>query len=176
MTEIWKPIKGFEGLYEISNMGRLRSFYKATHGRFVVSNEPQKIRKANPDGNGYLGLCLKKNGKAYPKRIHRLVLITFVGDCPQGMEACHNDGIKTNNIVNNLRWDTHRNNMVIDGGARAIMQKGENNPSAKLTTETVLRIKELGRQKMLHREIGNLLSVSRRNVSRIIQGVRWAHI
>src|SRR5215475_3524438 len=62
--------------------------------------------------SGYRVACLRRTSKAkHSCALHRLMLLTFVGPCPQGMEACHGDGNKLNNHLSNLRWDTHQGNM-----------------------------------------------------------------
>jgi len=109
MKEIWKPISGFEG-YEVSILGRVRSFKKRGVGGWAISKYPQRILSPSIFA-GYELVNLRTNGKSCGYRIHQLVMQSFVGPCPDGMEICHNDGNKRNNHLNNLRYDTHTNNM-----------------------------------------------------------------
>ncbi len=168
-------IKGYEGLYTISSDGTVHSYRKRIRGRPVVCLKAQHVMKPGSDGH-YLGVGLCQSGKHKSFRIHRLVLEAFIGPCPAGMEACHNNNIKTDNRLGNLRWDTHQSNQVKDGGARGIIGKGESNPMAKLNEYTVRYIKKLGADGWLHGDIALLARTTRRNVSRIIQGERWAHV
>lgn len=158
------PVVGFEYLYEVSNYG------------YVRNQITQRHIKGMTDRDGYIHVGLRKDKKLRTKKVHRLVLSAFVGCCPAGMEACHNDGVKANNRLDNLRWDTHRNNQIKDGGARAIIGKGELNPSSTLSEHKVLQIKYLGKSGLTHEAIGCIVGANRRNVSRIIQGERWGHI
>lgn len=94
---------GYEGTYEVSNLGQVRSLSRPdSWGR------PVRGRALSPDAGsgGHLRVKLTRNGVSRRFFIHRLVLAAFVGPRPEGMEACHNDGNPTNNIVSNLRWDT----------------------------------------------------------------------
>lgn len=94
MEEEWKPIPSFPG-YEASNLGRIRG------SRGIIKDS---------DGNGYRKTALRKNGKSHGVKVHRMVMEAFVGLCPEGMEVCHNDHNRANNCLNNLRYDTKRNN------------------------------------------------------------------
>ncbi len=102
MIEEWKPVVGYEGKYEVSSHGRVRSLPRQA--------TPGKIRKLQPLKDGYKRVSLCKGGVCVHKRVHRLVLEAFVGECPEGMVACHLDSKTSNNILDNLEWDTHKNN------------------------------------------------------------------
>jgi len=113
--EIWKPIPGFEG-YDVSNMGRVRSYRKRVRGgklgEWRISNKPQRILRPSSD-RGYPGVnLLDKNSNVRYIRIANLVLLAFVGLCPEGLEICHNDGNPANSRLDNLRYDTHQANMT----------------------------------------------------------------
>lgn len=114
--------------------------------------------------------------KSITKRVHRLVLETFIGLCPKGMQACHNNGIKTDNRVENLRWDTCKNNCA-DRKRHGKTQGciGEDHPKAKLTDKKVKEIRNL-EGKLTHKEIAKQYSMSRCQVSKIIAGQFWTHV
>lgn len=101
LFELWKPIPGYEGLYEVSNMGRIMSLPK--RGRYAEILRASHVR-------GYLVVGLHKDGRQLTKSVHRLVLEAFVGHCPEGMEACHYNDERTDNRLVNLRWDTRSEN------------------------------------------------------------------
>ena len=107
-AETWMPVMGFEGFYEVSDMGRVRSVDRVTNdGRHVKG----VLRKPKPSGKtGHLWLPLWRDGASKGVTIHRLVLEAFIGSCPKGMEGCHNDGDPSNNRLDNLRWDTRSEN------------------------------------------------------------------
>lgn len=98
-TPAWAPIPGFP-LYEVSPDGRVRNASRGT------------LRKIHSDADGYQRVCLNRDGRGFQRYVHRLVLEAFVGPCPQGMEGCHQDGNKRNNVITNLRWDTHEANII----------------------------------------------------------------
>jgi hypothetical protein len=101
MQEKWKHIRGYETRYAISSFGRVFGY---KYNKFLKP-------KRNPKRGGHQHVSLF-NGVSYHDRfIHHLVLEAFVGERPSGTEACHNDGNSANNRLDNLRWDTHKNNM-----------------------------------------------------------------
>lgn len=107
--EEWRPVPGLEGIYEVSNCGRVKSLSRRDSRGHL---RKEKVLKLDSQDSGHLVVGLYRPGstrqKTYP--IHRLVLEAFVGSCPEGMEGCHNDGNPTNNHVGNLRWDTRKEN------------------------------------------------------------------
>lgn len=109
MDETWRAVVGLEGKYEVSNLGRVRSLNrKIGDGRRGTRLKRGKMLSQSANvKSGYLYVGLGQNGK---RLVHRLVLESFVGPCPDGMECCHNDGDRTNNRVDNLRWDTRYGN------------------------------------------------------------------
>ena len=101
--EEWRPVKDYEGLYEVSNLGRIKSLCA---GRWKST----MLRKPCPTVNGYLAVMLRKSGKARLITIHRLVAIAFL-DNPEGLrEVNHKDEDKTNNRADNLEWCTRKYN------------------------------------------------------------------
>ena len=111
MKEIWKDVRNYEGFYQISNKGNVKSVQrKVVYSDGRVFNYPEKILKPSPDTKGYLGVGLNRNGTAKPKRVHRLVAEAFLNK-PEGlMSVNHIDGVKTNNNLSNLEWVTYSEN------------------------------------------------------------------
>jgi len=131
------------------------------------------------DKDGYLQVQLQKDGKRRTKKLHRLVLEVFVGPAPSDYVACHQDGNKQNNCLENLEWNTQYHNQVIDGieqGTFSPFAKGEANIAATLKSEQVVIIKRLAKMGLTHQRIADLMGVQRRNVGKIIQGIRWKHV
>lgn len=94
IQEIWKDIPGYEGLYQISNLGNIKSFCRKN----------TIIRKATNDGYGYLQLCLTKNKKIKEHKVHRLVAEAFIPNPENLPQINHKDENKHNNCVDNLEW------------------------------------------------------------------------
>lgn len=108
MTENWRPVPEYEGCYEVSDLGRVRSLGRPVNGRFGLWLHPRMLKPVA--SNGYLAVTLRKHGRSHKIRIHRLVLLAFVGDPPLGFEACHENRDGTDNRLANLRWDTPSGN------------------------------------------------------------------
>ena len=110
-AEQWRPIPGYEGLYEVSDHGRVRSLDRVVRRGAHTLRLPGEIKALVDNGHGRKRAYLSRDGQMQRPQVHRLVLETFVGPCPAGMEACHNDGNPANNRLENLRWDTGSENM-----------------------------------------------------------------
>lgn len=105
--EIWKDIQGYEGMYQISNMGRVKSLRRYSKQNHLL---PEKILKPCHSKAGYCDVSLYVNGKRYHEKVHRLVAKAFVSN-PKGLnEVDHIDTNKDNNKWNNLKWCTHSEN------------------------------------------------------------------
>ena len=100
MTEIWKDIDGYEGLYQISNKGRVKRLYKAS----------ERILKPRDNGRGYLRVHLTKENTSKHIRVHRLVARAFIPNPDNLPEINHRDENKKNNCVENLEWMRHIDN------------------------------------------------------------------
>ena len=137
--ETWKPVVGYEWLYEVSDFGRVRSLPRyggavpgrrsgRMYGGAIVSNYTPKCSLYS-DGIGYSQVVLHGHGVGKSRRVHQLVLEAFVGPKPDKWHGCHNDGDKTNNHLSNLRWDTHKNNFA-DKHKHGTDYQGERHPRA----------------------------------------------
>lgn len=106
-SEEWRPVPGWEGFYEVSNHGRVKSLdreviTKVGYRRLIEG----RILKPTVKPTGYLFVRLSRGNVASPEYIHHLVLNAFRGPRPEGFHGCHFDDDKNNNHVENLRWDT----------------------------------------------------------------------
>lgn len=119
-------------------------------------------------------------GRSKHFAVHRLVLETFVGPCPDRMEGCHSDGVRTNNYIDNLRWDYPSENAkdkIRHGTAANLFSKGEEHPQSKLTAQDVRIAIYMYRTKEFKQwEIGNLLGVGQQIISGIINRKTWRHL
>ena len=158
--EQWRDVIGFEDLYEVSNHGQIRS---------KKTNAIKKLTFSKKENRPYLGLW--KNNKVKICKPHRLVLEAFVGKCPKGLEGCHNDGNTLNNHINNLRWDTPKNNHA-DKIKHGTTNRGERCGTAKLT---LVQVNAIRKDNRLQRIIAEEYSVRQSLISRIKNGTRWQH-
>jgi hypothetical protein len=170
MDETWKAIPGFGGHYEASSLGRIRTKERVVEkrhktGKLMLQVYPGRILKqCRADRWGHLVVHIGA--------VHRLVLLAFVGPCPDGMEACHNNGNASDNRQENLRWDTHHNNNQ-DRRTHGTYAKGEAHPMAKLTSDQVLGIRSgaITKRQALHD-----LGISNSQHHRIKTRQSWAHL
>ena len=106
--ELWKDIKDFEGLYQISNLGNIKSLPKKhnlKNGHSYIQKE--QILKPFKNNKGYLQIALVKNGKHYKRQVHNLVATTFIENPNNYIEINHKDENPSNNCVDNLEWCSH---------------------------------------------------------------------
>lgn len=107
MNEIWKPMKDYEGYYEVSNKGRIKSLERKQGNRMLK----EKILKLPIYRTGYPYVFLSKNGKNKKYTIHRLVAEAFIPNPENKPVVNHIDSVRDNNFVENLEWATVSENM-----------------------------------------------------------------
>lgn len=158
------PISGFPGYY-ISKFGDVWS--EKHSGKFLRSRRVNKW--------GHRHIKLRKNNWQYTKWIHRLILETFIGPCPEGMECCHNNGNPADNWLDNLRWDTRTNNMA-DRIKHGTTNRGERCGLAKLNglqVRVIRRLLEFG--KLTQKEIAHVFNVGSTTICLINTGKNWRY-
>lgn len=160
MKEIWKDIGGYEGLYEVSNLGRIKSLH------FKES----KILKNLEDRDGYLQLNLTKNNKQKLHKIHRLVVIQFIENPLNKPEVNHKNGIKTDNRVENLEWVNHSENMKHGYRKGFINNTGEKNGSHKLNKRQAFFIRN---SEIRNCKLAKMFNVSEVTISNIKKLKIW---
>lgn len=110
--EIWKPVLGYEGLYEVSSLGRVKSLDRVVmHKNGKKTQRRGCIIKQYIGDVGYYCVRISKDGDGKHLRTHVLVCTAFHGQRPKGMEVLHLDGTRTNNRADNLMWGTRSDNM-----------------------------------------------------------------
>jgi hypothetical protein len=160
--------------YAITKDGRVWSKSRERKGIGVFKTRFYQGRWLNPVNiKDYLHVDLCSDGKIFHARLNRLMLETYVGPCPAGMEACHNNGIRTDNRLENLRWDTHKANQqdMIKHGHTLL---GSKNPMTKLTADKVNVLRYLRHVvKFSLNDIAWQFDVSIPSVSAICTGRNW---
>jgi hypothetical protein len=163
-VEVWKPVVGYEGLYEVSDQGRVRSLRTA--------RKAGCIRKTPVNAQGYLAVDLKHNGKRKTFRVHTLVLTAFVGQRQAGHECRHLNGDRADARLANLAWGTPSENDN-DRRRHGTFIQGETHGAAKLTEHDVqlIRAASCGQA-----AIAEQFGVSQSLISMIRAKKRWAHV
>ena len=113
-TEVWVDIKGYEGLYQISSLGQVKSLGRFRHNQWKVTKRwvPDTILSTQLTFDGYVSLKLSKDGKSIRHRVHRLVAIAFIKNPFNKQQVNHINCIKTDNKVENLEWSTQSENQI----------------------------------------------------------------
>jgi hypothetical protein len=174
--EVFKAIPGYEGLYEVSNLGRVRSLDRvvnSTLGRSYIKKG--RILSDSGSASGYLVVGLSKDGKRNTRNVHRLVAEQFVDGFSDDLTVNHKNGIKTDNYYHNLEWVTQKENLkhAVDTGLSR-NKPGLNNPSCKgLVTATNIETGEVVRlEGKKHMESIGFCS---RRVSECVNGKRESY-
>ena len=129
--EVWKPVRLYEGKYEVSNLGKVRSLPRQKRNHDCYQAVPEKIPKQSQNQWGYMVVYLSSDGKTRQKFVHRLVAEAFLNRAGND-QVNHLDGIKTNNCVDNLEWCNGSDNMKhafahgLHSGARKVRLVEEN--------------------------------------------------
>ena len=163
MSENWKDVPGYEGAYEVSDAGRVRS---------LLSNRILKPYKTN---NGRNIVSLYKDGLRQRFLVYRLVLITFVGHPDEGQVACHNDGDRTNDQLSNLRWDSQSRNCA-DKEDHGTAQVGERHGRAILKDSDVIEMRRMYANGYRQTEIARKFNYCISNLGRILRRESWKHV
>lgn len=165
MTEEWKDIPGYEGKYQASTAGRIRSIDRrvrvVVHGKEATRLMRGRVLRPGVCGkSGHVSVVLGHGANGSP--VHMLVAVTFIGPRPEGMDVCHNDGNPKNNTVTNLRYDTRSENN------KDVLRQGKR--WRKLSLADVDNIREMLAEGKTGAEIAKTVGLSQTQVSRIKLG------
>lgn len=194
-NEEWRDVVGYEGIYSVSNLGRLR---RDAGG---VGAKAGRILRTSPDSRGYLSTMLYLKGKGKSRAVHKLVAMAFLGECPEGFQVNHKEQPKTNNRVSNLEYLTQMENMqhakengllkpargdrhgsytkperVARGdrhGFRVHPDKaprGDTHGMKKLDDAEIPRIFELRKSGLSQAQIGAMVGICQAHISKILSG------
>lgn len=164
MKEIWKPIDGTDGQYEVSNTGKVRSNNYMAHG---ITKEMKPW-----DNGGYLRVSLKIKGKQSNRLVHRLVADAFIANEESKQEVNHKDGDKHNNCVENLEWCTRKENLhhadttgLRDKSVEAILDSNKRSQRAIIATNT-----ETGEETYYPSIQSAQRAIGTRDINRVLNG------
>ena len=165
MTEEWRDIEGYEGLYQVSNTGKVKSLERTIWtGRGCYHTLPERILKADKWGGGYYQVTLFKDGKRDRYKVHRLVAKAFIPN-PDNLPCInHKDENKKNNCVQNLEWCTYKYNSNYGTSMeRSVSKRRKAVIGINIATGNILKFKSMS-------EAGRYFGGSNGAVSRCCQG------
>lgn len=172
MKEIWKHIRNYEGLYKISNIGRIKSFHCTKKALVERILRPVYCK-------GHLAIILFKNRSGRRFYVHRLVAEAFILNPLCKKEVNHKNGIKDDNKVGNLEWVTAKENISHAFKTGLISHKGEKNSQSKLRMKDIIKI----RKRYVYKSskngtiaIAKDFGVNHRTISSIVNRITWKHI
>ena len=175
--ETWKPIPEYEGLYEVSDMGRVRSLDRVVkHARYGPQALKGRILSLRTGGDGYLMVSLYKDGESKTTKVHKLVKNTFHGPNPEGLNVLHGKRGQKCNELSNLEFGTQKQNSGPDKVRDGTLARGEKNGRAKLTEVDVKMIKHQLKAGWNQEDIAKIFGVTRQTISNIKCAKSWAHL
>lgn len=126
--EEWKDVPGYEGFYQVSNLGSVRSLDRQYKGRWGMMHKKGAVMSLGRDSSGYRFAHLSRSGKSKTPSVHVLVAAAFLGARPDGLVVDHIDGDKENNSAKNLQYISYRENAI--KGGLCLMKKGKSSKYA----------------------------------------------
>jgi hypothetical protein len=169
MTENWKPVVGYEGLYEVSDLGRVKSLL----GRY---GNPERILKLQSNNKGYPYAFLYKDKVATNKPVHILVLEAFVSPRPVGMTASHVLNNDPSDVrLCNLAWEPHNANCLrkLEHGTD---QKGVRHNLHKLNDDDVRQARSLYQEGLSQRKLAKMFGVAQSTMWALLNKHNWSHV
>lgn len=171
-----RPVKGFPG-YRVWADGRVQSCWRFKGGGLGRTpewylSEEWKTLKPDPDKRGRKRVTVRFGRRSVKLRVSRVVIESFVGPAPAGMECCHENGNETDDRLSNLRWDTHSGNLL-DRRRHGTNVEGEKVNTAKLTAADVAEIRRIGRPL---KPLAERFGVSETQISNILNRRSWTHV
>lgn len=180
----WFPVPGYEGRYERNRLGQHRSLRHSKGVRPVPAPVRQYL------ANGYWFVTLSADNKSRRYSVARAVLEVNAGPCPEGMEACHNNGDSGDNRPENLRWDTHKSNVadqrkhgtLVNGDAHWSRKtpskrlRGERHGLTRLSEAQAVELISLAESGMSESQLAERFDVSCATAHNIRTGKTWRHL
>jgi hypothetical protein len=174
MIESWKTYPEFDYI-EVSDMGNVRTKDRRIMGRSLkMRSRKGRILKQTRNERGYPEIRIQVGGLNSPRVVHKMVMLTFVGERPKGMQINHINGRKDDNRLINLEWSTPSDNMKHAYETGLLSRKGENNTKAKLTETFIKEIREKYKSgKYTQKQLGKEYNVAQAHISTIVKGKTW---
>jgi len=179
IEEVWKDIPGYEGIYQASNQGRIRSIDRFITNRYKQL-QPRKgaMMSVSLHRQGYGRVLLTKDRKSKTVFIHRLIALTFIPNPQEKKEVNHKNGIKMDNTVDNLEWCTPSENVKHahrTGLLTTIM--GEKHYKSKLSEEDVKKIRhDYAMGHTSHKKLAKEYNLNQKSIWAILHRTSWKHI
>lgn len=179
--EAWRAVVGYEGLYEVSDAGRVRSVDRRVVRQYaggprVTFYKGRVLRPSLNNVTGYWQVVVSKQGTISTFTVHRLVAIVFLGSRPAGMEVAHHDGDKKNCRLSNLRYTTPVDNAA-DKVRHGTQVRGVTQGHSVLTEEAVREIRtRLQRGKITFRALAKEYGVHAVTIADAVYRKTWAHV
>jgi len=165
-TKIYqKGIPGFANYFARTDGTVWSSKYRRLH--------QLKVDRCNK--NGRYSVTLRRDGVSYKYQVSHLILFTFIGPCPEGMECCHRNDIKTDNRFSNLYWGTKEDN-VKDAIRNNVIKRGIMHPNSKFEEDDIHQIRELWDAGWTQVDIAKLFNTTDRVIFKIVHRLRWKHL
>lgn len=178
-NEVFKSVKGYEGIYEISNFGTLKSLARIIYDKNGIKLRVQKERiiKITKNRGGYSAIMItdiNKNTKTV--KIHRLVAIAFIPNPENKKTVNHINGVKHDNRIENLEWSTYsENNRHARDNNLVVSKKGVNCYQSKLTNEQVIEIRRIGKS-ISQRKVAKTYNVSQRVIGNVLKRKSYTNV
>lgn len=180
LLEIWKDIAGYEGKYQVSNFGRIKSLSRLCFNGKVYFLKKEKILKKCFNADGYVMANLYGfNGRKSFCRVHRLVAMAFIPNPENKLEVNHINGIKDDNRVENLEWNTRKENQIHSVKSKLLIyKKGSEVYNSKLNEDYVYFIKRYFRRfpKTKQALFSERTKLCRKTLNKILKGKIWKHV
>lgn len=175
--EKWKPVFGFEGFYEVSSIGRVKTIARSVWFTSKKGGRFQRLKRAKfvyvgDNGHGYKLVWLNKNNVTTVRTVHSLVAVTFIGPYPNKQEVSHKNGIRSDNRLENLEYKTRAANHR-DKIKHGTFYLGAT--QAKLRISEIPKIRRLKGKKSAG-EVGLLFGVGSEAIRRVWSGQSWKYI
>lgn len=170
MTEEWADINGYEGIYQVSSLGNVRSLDRVISSGARRKGQPMKIQ----NGSAYRQITLGKNNKLKTHLIHRLVAAAFLPAVEGKDVVNHINGDKTDNRLENLEWCTYKENMEHASGT-GLMSFGDDHHTAKLTASKARAIRSLHSEGRTYASLSREYGVSPKSIMNVVNNRTWTH-